>query len=240
MFRTFSPTAGNSLRIATDRPAEYYWLKWLAVAFALLWSASFFQDVMLYGMQPFDAERKVWILDVDVERSFYTWLSTVSLFSAALLLLALGDRTERRNRVLRWGWTSLAAVFLFLSLDESKSIHEELSKIMNVALDGHSGLFYFAWVIPAMVVVAIGFVVYIPFFRALPASTRNWMFVSAGLFLSGAIGMEMLGGRTAELEGVQVLTYRIFVNIEEGLEATGILLFLRVLLSAREAGRPST
>ena len=97
---------------------------------------------------------------------------------------------------------------------------------------GHEnlGMLYFTWVIPAIAgVVLLGFL-FLGFLLRLPPSTRV-TFIKAGcLYLGGAIGVEMLGGRYAELHGYQNLTYELFAHLEESLEIAGIILFVHSLL----------
>jgi hypothetical protein len=92
-----------------------------------------------------------------------------------------------------------------------------------------SGLLYFAWVVPyALVLTAFG-ILYLPFVWALPPQSRV-LFVAAGIvFVSGAMGMELLGGRELERYGGTLL-YAMYYTIEEAMEMGGILLFIYALL----------
>ena len=67
-------------------------------------------------------------------------------------------------------------------------------------------------------------------------------FVTAGvIFLTGALGIEMLGAREADLYDTTTVTYCLLYSLEEMLEMLGIILFIYALLShlAQETGRLS-
>lgn len=128
----------------------------------------------------------------------------------------------------------MGVLFFLLSADEALSFHEKLSG----RLTGLGGL-HFAWVIPAAAVCLAGLVAAIPFLRALSPRVRVLMLASAGVFLFGALGMEAIGGQVFLAMGEDVLArpYRALVNIEEGAEGLGVILFLFALtLHRHQAG----
>ena len=222
----------------TDMPADKISmpvrpLSFLLLVWAVLIGASLFQD--LTGMT---GDSRVWLLDVDFEGGFYTWFSQLMLAAAGVLLLDTGHKVRPGDRFMGTQWMILGGLFLLLSVDEALSFHERLTEPLGDALDT-GGLLTFAWVIPAAIICVIGFVAFIPFLRRLPARVRNLMILSAVLFLSGAIGMEMLGGKMMSDHGgdVTVLPYRLATTAEEGLEGLGVLLFIYSLLLYRRDDR---
>jgi hypothetical protein len=54
--------------------------------------------------------------------------------------------------------------------------------------------------------------------------------VAATLLIGGAIGIELVGGRYAELHGSEHLTYSMIVTLEESLEMAGVIVFIYALL----------
>lgn len=120
-------------------------------------------------------------------------------------------------------------IFL-LATDEGCHFMRLIEPVRGLLGHGDLGIFYFAWIIPAMAGVALLGLVFLGFLSRLPSSTR-WSFMIAGsLYLGGAIGIEMLGGRQAELHSFENLTYQLFVHLEESLEMVGIILFIHALL----------
>lgn len=214
----------------------FHWRVVLLITFcasALVLCASLAQDMILYRAAEPDLSSKIWLLDVDVEKSVMTWISVLALFMAAFLLFQVGNDATARGSAFRWHWYLLGAIFVVLSLDDFASFHEKVSEILGERVGG-SGLTYFAWALPAGVLSLAGLLAFVPFLRSLPPAIAGMFIASAGLFLGGAVGMEMIGGMIAEADGVTSLRYRIATNVEEGLEIIGVLLFLYALLRLRE------
>lgn len=101
---------------------------------------------------------------------------------------------------------------------------------MNKLLDT-SGIFYYAWFIPYGIVIIILGIAYFKFFMSLPKRILRLFIFSAILFISGAIGMEAIGGMYDEKYGQDNLGYYLLYTIEELLEMFGSILFFYALLS---------
>ena len=67
------------------------------------------------------------------------------------------------------------------------------------------------------------------FLFALEARTRNLIVASGAIFVSGAIGVEMLEGIIIPTLGVGSLDYTAAEMLEEGLEMSGVVLVLYAL-----------
>lgn len=198
---------------------------------AVLLSGSVFQDMI--GL---NAEARVWLLDVDTERSFYTWFSQMILALTGLLLADTGIKSLSRNRHAAFPFLMLGGIFFLLSADEGLSFHEVLSARM-----GGAGGLHFAWVIPGAILCLTGLAALMPFLRSLGPKVMGMMLAAAAVFLSGALGMEAIGGEVLFANDGDILArpYRLLVNIEEGAEGLGVILFLFALVRHREeAGLP--
>jgi hypothetical protein len=116
-------------------------------------------------------------------------------------------------------------------VDEAWSIHERLiTPVRGLLGDGPLGILYFAWVIPGIAVVFVLTLSFLGFLLRLPAKTRFSFLVAATLFIGGALGIELVGGRYAELHGVENLTYSMIATVEESLEMAGVIVFIYALL----------
>ena len=215
---------GTFAGLTPNRVAAFVFL-----AFGVLLAASVVQDIILYSASPGAPANKIWLFDVDVERSLYTWLSSIVLYTIAGLLILLGLRARADGQRYSSHWLLLGFVFILLSADEAVSIHEKISGILTNLLDT-SGVFYFAWTIPALILVGAGFVFYVPFLLSLPRRVSVVMVVSAAIYIAGAIGMELVAGGYVQDSGVQTLGYRALANLEEALEGIGLAIFLWCLL----------
>ena len=129
------------------------------------------------------------------------------------------------------------------SVDEAASIHELAIAPLHNALDTH-GIFYFAWVIPALLVVVVLGLAYVRFLGNLPREVRTLFICAAGTYVIGALGGDLVGGRWYEAHGGDNLTYALMTQIEENLETAGISLgivavltyFIRIMPSGSISG----
>ena len=174
------------------------------------------------------------ILYVDKEANFPTYFSALQLFIAASILgvIAWLERCERSKFTLHW--TVLAGGFLLMSVDEICAGHEKLNQPVSALLGSATyGLFAFAWVIPAVVFVAVVGLGYWKFLAHLPNSTRNGCVLAGLLYLGGALGVELLGSRQFELGGWnwEDPLYMTFATLEEALEMVGVLVLIRTMLN---------
>jgi hypothetical protein len=85
-------------------------------------------------------------------------------------------------------------------------------------------------VIPGGVLVLAFCGAYLRFFLDLAPRFQR-LFGAAGLlYVGGALGVEMLGARHADLHGLDNLAYRMYQTVEESLEMFGLVLLIGALL----------
>jgi len=171
----------------------------------------------------------VLLFDFDTEANIPTLYSSFALVitSFLLLIIALYNNRTDSNQLY---WFGLAIIFMFLSIDEIASVHERFSEPMRELLDT-SGLLYYAWVIPYSIAL-VGFIaIYAKFLFDLPRATMLRFVISGMIYVTGAIGFEVLGGKQAELYGEVNLSFCIYYTCEEFLEMLGIIIFIHALLS---------
>ena len=165
------------------------------------------------------------LFDLDGEANIPAYFSALLILSVSICAWIL-HRTVTHKR-LRNGWLMASALLFFLSWDEASQIHEKLNKSMHALLGGgDQGIFTFAWVIPYSVLVALVAVVMIPFIKELPRKLFLKLALAGSVYVSGAIGMEMIGA----VHEFQSASYITMISIEESLEIGGMLLFLFFLL----------
>lgn len=118
-----------------------------------------------------------------------------------------------------------------MGFDEAFSFHERLAAPVRTQLgDGRLGVFYYAWVIPGIAIItAIGLYL-LGFLRQLPRATKLRFLAAAILYIGGAIGLELLEGRHAELYGRANWAYKMMTIVEETLEVAGLIVFIWALL----------
>lgn len=168
--------------------------------------------------------------NVDHEQNVPTTFSVGLPLVACAILLAIARIEQVRRNPDRMRWIVLGLGFGLLAIDEAWQQHERLTHTARSFLGGGNlGYFQFAWVLPGLVVVITLVAYFWAFLRRLP-SPFGWRFFIAGcVYVSGAVGCEMLGGRYASIHGLDNLGYVLLVTAEEGLEMSGVILFIRSL-----------
>ena len=194
------------------------------------------QKVRFFGVADIRGPWHEFILDqlmqnfyLDAEGNITTFINALLLFIPSLLLTAIGIWKISVKDKFRFHWIGLALIFFFLSIDEAAVIHENMIKPMR-AIVGAEGFFYFAWVIPGMVIVAVFGLVYLMFFLHLENKFKILFLFSLGVYISGVIGGEMISGYYAANIGQKNITYAIVASLEESVEYIGCSLIIYSLL----------
>lgn len=171
------------------------------------------------------------LFSLDGEQTVPALFAVVLLFSAALLLTVIATLEKKRFAPDASKWAILAGGFMLMGMDESLSIHEAMIAPMRRMLGGEDlGIFYFAWVVPGIILVAALGLFFLRFLFRLPARTSVMFLIAATLYLGGAIGVELIEGWYRESHGNRNLTYQALVSLEEGLEMAGVIAFIHALL----------
>jgi len=169
--------------------------------------------------------------DVDVEQNIPTFFSMLLLFFATLLLLVITLLERKRSAPHVIQWAILAFTFFYMTIDEITSFHEILASPIRMLLGNDNlGIFYYAWVIPYLALVIALAIILLKFFLHLDSKIKLTFLIAAILYVGGALGFELIGGRYYELHSGNDLTYRMYVNIEESLEMSGSIVFIWGLL----------
>jgi hypothetical protein len=184
-------------------------------------SKYYFDHDHVYGL--------VGLFNFDTEKNIPTLYSSVALLFSSILLALIAFNSKKLNLPYIY-WLMLSFIFLFLSIDEISSIHERLIIPVRETFKT-SGFLYFAWVIPYGLALVVFIFAYSKFLFELPKRTMILFIISGAIFVSGAIGFEMVGGSQADLYGRNNIIYSIIVTCEELLEMLGIAIFIYTLLT---------
>jgi hypothetical protein len=168
---------------------------------------------------------------VDMEHNIPTYFSVLLLLCAALLLAAIARLNGKQRNPHVSNWVILSLGFLLMAFDEAFQFHERLNLPVGTLLgSGSLGIFYFAWVIRGIALVFVLGIYFSRFWLQLPATTRFSFWMAATFYIGGAIGVELIGSRHAELHGYVNGMYSMIVTLEEGLEMAGLIVFIWALL----------
>ncbi len=166
---------------------------------------------------------------MDAEGNIPTFTNALLLFIPSQILLLISVWKFSVKDKFRFHWIGLSLIFLFLAIDESTVLHEQLIKPMRAIADA-KGFFYFTWVIPGAVAVGLFGLVYLLFFLHLDKKFKWLFFISLGVYIGGVIGGEMISGYYASALGLKNFKYAIVASLEESVEMIGCSLIIYSLL----------
>jgi hypothetical protein len=176
------------------------------------------------------------LFDLEGEGNLPAWYSSFLLLLSSVLLGIIGLNRKREANPYGWYWLALAFIFLYLSMDEGAGIHEMADPLIRRLLNAIGSLDFVlrvigtAWLLAGIPFAVIVFLVFWRFLLHLPIATRVQFLIAGGLYIGGAIGIEVVEGHYKALHGGHTLTYEILVAFEEGLEMVGLVVFLYTLL----------
>ena len=201
----------------------------LMLATALLLAAVNLTLQAVHFFTPFKMTGLVRLFNLAREGNVPTWYQSSTLLLCAALAAVVAVRAWRDRAPFRVHWALTALFCLYLSADEAASIHEMSVRPLRAAFDT-TGLLYYPWIVIGGAVALAVAVASRRFLAALPARTRRTVVLAAVIFVAGALGVEALGGRYAELHGRANFGYGAIATLEETLEMIGVLIAVRALL----------
>ena len=176
------------------------------------------------------------LFDLNQENNVPTWYSGMVLLTTASALGIVAAAKHRARAPFARHWTSLAFIFLYMSLDELTRIHEKWGPLLEQPLGNlrdpqvMGGALRNLWVIPAFLVAAAVGLAYVRFLFHLPARTRN-LFAATGIaFVFATVGMEMAGASLSAGGGRFTPRFMVLATVEEITEMASIAVFLCAVL----------
>lgn len=225
--------------VVPSRVARKLW-----AALLVLLVAHTFGLFLTYGLGYSHALGYVPLFNIATEANLPTYFASALLMTSAMLFLLLwriGKSGDRDSRV----WLLLSAIFAFLAVDEVAMIHEKFIEPVRTGL-GTGGVLYFAWIVPyAVAAAATGLYATPAIWRTGPRFMKLFG-AAAALYLGGAIGLEMIGGRYYEASAYDPdaayvdLNYRLIQSLEETLEFSGVIVLVYTLLALVSTRSPVT
>jgi hypothetical protein len=173
-------------------------------------------------------------LDLGHEPSLPNFYSSLALLLCAVLLFVVFRLSRTRRARDAFYWLALAAIFLCMSIDEAILIHEMFNSVLQHLVDA-SGVLFLPWIIVGAAGAIVTGLLFLPFLLRLPRITAAIFIISGILFVSGAVGMEMVAALIfdsagSEEAGVRELSHTFAQAFEEALEMLSIVLFMYGIL----------
>lgn len=207
-----------------------------ALVAALVGMSVWGQHIRFFGVADIKGSWHEFLIDMlntpfymDAESNIPTFVNALLLFIPALLLALIGSWKNSVRDKFRFQWNLLAFIFLLLAVDEVSTLHERIIKPMR-AIFGAEGFFYFTWVIPGLIAVALFAAAFLMFFLHLDKKFKLLFFFSLAVYISGVIGGEMVSGYFAANLGQKNYAYAVVASLEESVEMFGCSLIVYSLL----------
>ena len=154
-------------------------------------------------------------LDLNREGNLPTMYSAGLLLCAATLALVLAWMTRRPS------WMVATAALLATVVDEIVQIHEWVAHQVADLLD-IDGFRNYSWTLLALVSLAIVGWPLLRFLRSLSSPARTYAIAAIGIYLSGAVGLEIVGGLIdAATDDGNPASLRAVIQFEELAEMIG-------------------
>ncbi len=177
----------------------------------------------------------------NLEHNLPTYFSVVNLLISAALLFSIFYTGKARNDKDGKYWLFLSIFFLYLSIDESSTIHETIGKILIAFLPRlpfDLTWLRFPWVILG---IAVGIIIIIflwKFYLRFPRRHKLLFALSAVIYTGGAIGMEIVSGFFFFDNPSFNVVYSLLTTVEESMEMTAVILFIYTLIDYDSALQP--
>lgn len=175
----------------------------------------------LYGFSHF--------FNFDREANLPTWFSSSMLLVSSLLLWII---TRSEGITYKKHWSFLSYIFLFLSLDEAATVHEEIGEFV---LYTTGPVFSLTWLglYPYVFIALLLSYTYTKYLFSLSKRFRFLFVVSGFVFCLGALGFEGLSNLNFNDDELNY-PYIFLFTVEETLEMIGVSTFIYALLEYME------
>lgn len=166
------------------------------------------------------------------EGNLPSYLSALNLLFAGGLCGLIFYHEARLKKRTPWHWLGLCILLLGMSLDEAARIHDGIVGPISAYFIGRGeGIFHYTWYLIYIPIVAAVFIVYIPFLKRLPLLFSSRFFLAGAVFLSGAIGMEMVESYLFSTgRNITNRSVGLSVFLEETLEMLAVVILIHTLL----------
>ena len=175
----------------------------------------------IYGLIP--------LFELDSEANFPTIFSTILLVTSSFLFYFLSKQVQVDGSKASRKFKFMSALLAFIALDEISSIHELLTEPLK-ALGNFDGIFFHSWIVVFIPLLLLLSIYLFRFIISQPKEFRNGLILAAFIYISGALGMEMIEGLFASTHGRINLLTAVLTNIEESLEIFGTIILINTLL----------
>jgi len=176
--------------------------------------------------------REIWQLNryfnLTYEMNLPAFFAVFLISSAGFILGIIAINKIQREVKFRIHWSLLSIIFFLLAIDELLAKHENLGYLATNYF-GEENLLFQDWAYAGIVLVILFTIFFLPFFNHLPPDHKKRFFISAALYIGGALGAEIVSSYLFMRYGFQEITYVLATSLEETLEMVGVIYFIHSL-----------
>lgn len=204
-------------------------VRWMVIATSIVFTLGVFREVFVHVAGTGTVLQELRPIALDSELTIPAFYSSLVMLAAIGVMLVIAWAAREAGQPDRGRWLLLALIFAAMAVDESASLHETLMTPIRETF-GLTGLFFYAWVVPAGIGVALIGLYYLPFLFRLKRSSAVLIVLAGAVYLSGALGIEMLGGAIDSAGEKSSPLFSLVMVIEEGCELWGLTLLFFALV----------
>ncbi len=160
---------------------------------------------------------------VDQEANIPTWFTGVIALYLAMNAALIASAVKSQGKS-SWAWRGIALMGIYIAMDEVAGFHELAIDPIRDNWDISPWL-YQAWVIPAMALVILISIIYSRFIWRIPIYTKVYLILGTLTYVTGAIGVEAIGGFVLSTQGLSDW-YVELSHIEEFMEMMGLIIIV--------------
>ncbi|MGG6238276.1 hypothetical protein ACQ4N7_06510 [Nodosilinea sp. AN01ver1] len=166
------------------------------------------------------------------EGNLPSYISALNLLFAGSLCGLIFYHEAKLKKRTPWHWLGLCMLLLGMSLDEAARIHDGIVGPLSAHFLGRGeGIFYYTWYLIYIPIVASIGIIYIPFLKRLPLLFSSRFILAGAVFLSGAVGMEMVEAFLFSTgRNITNRSVGLSVFFEETLEMLAVVILIHTLL----------
>lgn len=160
---------------------------------------------------------------VDQEANIPTWFTGAIALYLAMNSAMIASAVKSQGKS-SWAWRGISLMGIYIAMDEVAGFHELAIDPIRDNWDISPWL-YQAWVIPAMALVILISIIYSRFIWRIPIYTKVYLILGALTYVTGAIGVEAIGGFVLSTQGLSDW-YVELSHIEEFMEIMGLIIII--------------
>lgn len=171
------------------------------------------------------------LFNMDADKNIPLFFYIILLILCSLLLTGITFIHFREKSIQKAGWMLLSLIIFTMALDKATGFHEFITRpIRKILISAVAVPVKYLIIIIALALGLAVLVILFRLLRSLPGKSQKSFLIAAGIYLSGAIVLDLIGSVFYDYSGRNNLIYDFLSILEVSLEMGGIIMFMRALI----------